>query len=85
MYDWNHDGKIDMRDRLIQDEIESRNSGGGSSGPSMGGGSGGCCIFILLIPIIILFIYAVVKNAPSGAFSIIFFLFAVAMLFGSLL
>ena len=85
MHDWNHDGKIDMRDRLIQDEIESRNSGSGSVSPNTGGGSGGCCIFILLIPIIILFIYAVVKNAPSGVFSIIFFFFAVAMLFGSLL
>ena len=85
MHDWNHDGKIDMRDRIIQDEIESRNSGSGSGGPSTGGGSGGSCIIILLIPIIILFIYAVGTNAPSGVFSIIFFIFAVVMLFGSIL
>ena len=80
MHDWNQDGKIDLRDGFIQDEIESRNSGSQSTGSS----SGGSCIFILLIPIIILFIYAVGTNAPSGVFSIIFFIFAVVMLFGSI-
>ena len=81
MHDWNHDGKIDLRDGLIQDEIESKNTGNWSTGS----GSGGGCIIILLIPIIILFLYAVVKNAPSGVFSIIFFLFAVAMIIGWLM
>ena len=86
MYDWNHDGKIDLRDGFIQDEIESRNtgsgSGGGSTGGGSGGGSGGSCIVILLIPIILLFLYAVVNSAPSGVFSIIFFLFALAVILG---
>ena len=82
MYDWNHDGKIDLRDGFIQDEIESRNTGSGSGGGSTGGGSGGSCIVILLIPIILLFLYAVVKGAPSGVFSIILFLFALAVILG---
>ena len=91
MYDWNHDGKIDLRDGFIQDEIESRNTGigagngstgGGSGGGSTGGGSGGSCIVILLIPVILLFLYAVVNSAPSGVFSIIFFLFALAVILG---
>ena len=82
MYDWNHDGKIDLRDGFIQDEIESRNTGSGSGGGSTGGGSGGSCIVILLIPIIFLFLYAVVNSAPSGVFSIIFFLFALAVILG---
>jgi hypothetical protein len=84
MHDWNHDGKIDLRDRLIQDEIESRNTGGGS-GRSSGGGSGGGCVMILLIPIFILFVYAIAENAPSGVFSFIFFLIAIAVLLGGLL
>ena len=25
MHDWNHDGKVDLLDGFIQDEIESRN------------------------------------------------------------
>ena len=82
MYDWNHDGKIDLRDGFIQDEIESRNTGSSSGGGSTGGGSGGSCIVILLIPVILLFLYAVVNSAPSGVFSIIFFLFALAVLLG---
>ena len=80
MYEWDQDGKIDLRDGFIQDEIESRNSGSQSTGSS----SGGSCIFILLIPIIILFLYAIVKSAPSGVFSFIFFLFVVAVLIGKL-
>ena len=87
MYDWNHDGKIDLRDGFIQDEIESRNTGTGAGNTgagsgSTGGGSGGSCIIILLIPIILLFLYAVVKGAPSGVFSIILFLFALAVILG---
>ena len=82
MHDWNHDGKIDLRDGFIQDEIESRNTGSGSGGGSTGGGSGGSCIAILLIPIILLFLYAVVNSAPSGVFSIFFFLFALAVILG---
>ena len=88
MHDWNHDGKIDLRDRLIQDEIESRNTGGGSgrsSGSGSGGGSGGGCVMILLIPIFILFVYAIAENAPSGVFSFIFFLIVIAVLLGGLL
>lgn len=85
MRDWNHDGKIDLNDRFIQDEIESRNSGNGSGGGSTSSGSGGCCIAILLIPVIFLFLYAVATNAPSGVYSIIFFLFAVAVLLGGLI
>ena len=81
MHDWNHDGKIDLRDRFIQDEIDSRNTGNRSTGC----GSGGGCIIILLIPVIILFLYAAVKSAPSGVFSIIFFLFVVAVLIGGLM
>ena len=48
MHDWNHDGKVDLLDGFIQDEIESRNTGNRSTG----GGSGGGCITILLVPII---------------------------------
>ena len=93
MHDWNHDGKIDLNDRFIQDEIESRNTGtgGGSAGGSGSGGSGsggsgsgGCCIVILLIPVLLLFLYAASTNAPSGVYSIILFLFAVAVLLGGL-
>ena len=93
MHDWNHDGKIDLNDRFIQDEIESRNTGtgGGSAGGSGSGGSGsggsgsgGCCIIILLIPVLLLFLYAASTNAPSGVYSIILFLFAVAVLLGGL-
>ena len=93
MHDWNHDGKIDLNDRFIQDEIESRNTGtgGGSAGGSESGGSGsggsgsgGCCIVILLIPVLLLFLYAASTNAPSGVYSIILFLFAVAVLLGGL-
>ena len=61
MHDWNHDGKVDLLDGFIQDEIESRNTGNRSTGS----GSGGGCITILLVPIIILFLYALVMNAPS--------------------
>ena len=103
MHDWNHDGKIDLNDRFIQDDIESRNTGtgGGSAGGSGSGGSGsggsgsggsgsggsgsgGCCIVILLIPVLLLFLYAASTNAPSGVYSIILFLFAVAVLLGGL-
>ena len=80
MHDWNHDGKIDLRDGFIQDEIESRNSGSQSTGSGSGSGR----ITILLVPIIILFLYAIVKSAPSGVFSFIFFLFVVAVLIGKL-
>ena len=85
MHDWNHDGKIDLRDGFIQDEIESRNSGNGNGGGSTSNGSGGCCIIILLIPVIILLLYAIAKNAPSGVYSIVFFLFAAALLLGGLI
>lgn len=80
MRDWNHDGKIDLLDGFIQDEIESRNTGNRNTGS----GSGGGCITILLVPIIILFLYAVVNSAPSGVFSFIFFLFVLAVLIGKL-
>ena len=32
MHDWNHDGKVDLLDGFIQDEIESRNTGNRSTG-----------------------------------------------------
>ena len=80
MHDWNHDGKIDLLDGFIQDEIESRNTGNRNTS----NGSGGGCITILLVPIIILFLYALVMNAPSGVFSFIFFLCVVAVLIGKL-
>ena len=80
MYDWNHDGKTDLLDGFIQDEIESRNTGNRNTG----NGSGGGCITILLVPIIILFLYALVMNAPSGVFSCICILSVVAELIGKL-
>lgn len=84
MHDWNHDGKVDLKDWIIQDEIESRNAGSAAGGGNTGSGSGGCCIIILLIPVIILLLYAFATNAPSGVYPIIFFLFAVVVLLGGL-
>ena len=80
MHDWNHDGIVDLLDGFIQDEIESRNTGNRNTS----NGSGGGCITILLVPIIILFLYALVMNAPSGVFSFIFFLCVVAVLISKL-
>ena len=95
MYEWDHNGKVDLNDGFIQDEIESRHTGAGGSNAgsgaggggtgSGGAGSGGCCIFILLIPVLIIFFFAAATNAPGEVYKFIFFLFIAAVLLGTLI